>query len=256
MPRKKRRTRKVEQPEIPEPGVVDYTPRWPDGTEGSLAEVILAAETPMLPRQPKPLTDEEVKAAEARAAARAAKQRAVEAGRTKTQVELHKLSTDGDLVDIWERRLLNPDHREANPIRIKTPGMEIRWINLLNRGRFQRARYEQGWVPIHKAELVDEREISGVSFTVEGWVCRGERQSEMLMKMPKAVFRKIQERRAQLNTQSYKKLRQNMGSAGSEYIKNKYGGSSGDQAAEAASHFVGDVKFGTETASTDELFED
>ena len=168
---------------------------------------------------------------------------------------LGRLSTDGELVDIWERRLLNPDASESTAIRIKTPNMKIRWINLSNRGRFQRARYEQGWVPVHKDELVDEREIFGVTYTAEGWVCRGEKQGEMLMKIPSAVYKKIQQRRSEINVQSYKKLKASMGSAGSQHFKEKYGGSAGDQAAEAASQFVGSVKFGTEKATTDELFE-
>lgn len=177
------------------------------------------------------------------------------AAKRKDRSGLQKFSSDGDLVDIWERRLLNPDHAESIPIRVSTPGMRLRWINLANRGRYQRARYEQGWVPVHRDELVDEREIYGVSYTSEGYVCRGEKQSEMLMKIPQAVYRKIQERRSDLNTQSYKKLRDNLGSAGYTHFKEKYGGSAGDQAAEAASEFVGSIKFGTEKASTEELFE-
>lgn len=169
---------------------------------------------------------------------------------------LQEFSTDGNLVDIWERRILNPNHHESIPIRIKTPGMKLRWINLSNKGRFQRARYEQGWVPVTKDELIDEREIFGVSYTNEQCVCRGEKQSEMLMKMPIAVYNKIQQRRAQLNTASYKKLRDNMGSAGYKHFKDKYGGSAGDQAEEAAANFVGSIKFGTERVSSDELFSD
>ena len=170
--------------------------------------------------------------------------------------DLQKLSTDGDLVDIWERRILNPNHQESLPIRIKTPGMKLRWINLRNSGRFQRARYEQGWVPVHKDELIDEREIFGVSYTAEGNVCRGEKQGEMLMKIPIAVYRRIQQRRDELNVASYKKLKDNLGSAGYQHFKDKYGGSAGDQVAEAASSFVGSVKFGTEKATSTELLED
>lgn len=168
---------------------------------------------------------------------------------------LQQYSTDGDLVDIWERRILNPDHRESVPIRIKTVGMRIRWINLSNRGRFQRARYEQGWVPVHRSELMDEREIYGATYTSEGYVCRGEKQGEMLMKIPQAVYRKIQERRTELNVASYKKLRQQMGAAGAQMIKERHGSVAGEQAEEAASQFVGSVKFGNERVTSDELFE-
>lgn len=167
---------------------------------------------------------------------------------------LQKFSTDGDLVDVWERRILNPNHQESTAIRIKTPGMRLRWINLTNRGRFQRARYEQGWVPVHKNELTDEREIWGVTYTAEGYVCRGEKQGEMLMKIPQAVYKQIQKRRAELNQQSYKKLRDNISGAGYQHFKDRDGGDAADVAVEAASKFVGNVKFGTEKASSDELF--
>jgi hypothetical protein len=171
----------------------------------------------------------------------------------KVRADLQKVSAEGDLVDIWERRLLNPNHQESQPIRIKTKGMRLRWINLSNRGRFQRARYEQGWVPVHKDELMDEREIFGASFTTEGYVCRGEKQGEMLMKMPEAVYKQIQKRRDDMNRQSYAKLKDNLASAGHQHFKDAHGGNAGDVAAEAASKFVGSVKFGTERATTDEL---
>src|SRR4051812_26905046 len=48
----------------------------------------------------------------------------------KQRQALQKLTADGDLVDIWERRIINPNTRESLPIRITTPGMRLRWINL------------------------------------------------------------------------------------------------------------------------------
>lgn len=220
------------EPEVKKGGR-KYTPRFEDEPVAEEAPEEVAEE------------EEEAPAPKPKGAAPVKKQRQA----------LQKLTTDGDLVDIWERRILNPNTRESLPIRITTPGMRLRWINLSNRGRFQRARYEQGWVPVVKGELVDEREIYGASYTSEGFVCRGEKQTEMLMKIPVAVYRKIQQRRTELNRASYAKLKQNMGSAGYGHFKEKYGGSAGDQAEEAASHFVGDVKFGKERVSSDELFD-
>lgn len=162
---------------------------------------------------------------------------------------------DGNLVDIWEKRMVDPNRTESLPVRIKTPGMKVRWINLKNQGRFQRARYEQGWAPVHRSELFDEREIGGVTYTSEGWVCRGEKQAEMLMKMPLAVWNRIQARKAELSRESYKKLRESMGGAGYQHFKGKYGGSAGDMAEEAASKFKGNISFGTEKATSDEFFE-
>ena len=163
------------------------------------------------------------------------------------------LTTDGDLLDIWDRRILNPDGITAPPIRIKTPGMRIRWINLSQSGRYQRARYEQGWQPVLKTQLIDAREIYGVSYTSEGYVCRGEKQQEMLMQMPEAVYKKIQKRRIDLNRKSYETLREQMASAGSTHFTDKYGSTAGQQAAEAAGSFKGDIKFGTESVSSEEM---
>ncbi len=100
---------------------------------------------------------------------------------------------------------------------------------------------------------MDEKEIYGASFTAEGYTCRGEKQTEMLMKMPEAVFRKIQERRTELNKRSYEKLKDNMAQAGANYISDKYNASEGSKAGDLASRFVGDVKFGTERVDGTEM---
>jgi len=165
--------------------------------------------------------------------------------------ELNTFSTDGDLVDIWERRMLNPNQRPSLPIRLKTVGMHIRWINLANNGRYQRARYEEGWVPVERGELQDEREIYGVSFTTEGWVCRGERQQEMLMKIPEAVWTRI--RRAKLIEieRSNKKIKENMQSAGSRHFGDKYNTNRGDEIADTLGNFKGEIRFGRESVAPD-----
>lgn len=162
--------------------------------------------------------------------------------------------TDGDLVDIWERRMLNPDAKQSRPIRLKTPGMHLRWINLSSQGRYQRARYDEGWVPVVKAELIDEREIYGVNYTNEGWVCRGERQSEMLMKIPEAVWRKIRSRRYAQIEQSNKQIKANMQSAGAKHFSDKYDTSKGHEIADTLGNFKGDIKFGVEKVEPDPDF--
>jgi hypothetical protein len=174
-------------------------------------------------------------------------------GMSAVRSDLSKITENDEVLDIWERRMLNPQQQSAPMVRIKTPGMTLRWINLNNRGRYQRARYEQGWLPVEQAELIDEKEIYGVSYTTEGFVCRGEKQQEMLMKMPTAVFRKIQERRAELNTKSYKNLKENLVSAGSRHFGDKYNAQAGQQAADAAAGFTGNISFGTERATSDEF---
>lgn len=184
--------------------------------------------------------------------------RSVKKGSTPERSHMSKYVTadDTNLVDIWERRMLNPTDTGgySYKIAIKTPAMHLRWINTAQSGRYQRAREHQGYVPVHKDELVDERQIYGVSYTTEGWVCRGERQKEMLMKIPEYVFRKIRENQTKANRKSYEKLKENLASAGAKHFSDKYNTTAGDQAAEAATRFKGNISFGEERITEDEGF--
>lgn len=160
-----------------------------------------------------------------------------------------EIDTEGDLLDIWQRRILNPDARQSTPIRIKIPGMHLRWINLANNGRFQRARYDEGYVPVRKRDLVDEHEIYGASYTVEGYVCRGERQTEMLMRIPEAVYKQIRQRRYALIQQSNTKIKDQMQQQAAAHFSDKTNSRSGQQTAETLEHFKGDIKFGSESVN-------
>ncbi len=160
--------------------------------------------------------------------------------------------TDGDLVDIWERRLLNPQGTAAPKIRITRPGMHLRWVNLNTTGRYQRARYDQGYVPVTKNLLVDEREVYGVGYTKEEYVVRGERQREMLMMIPEAIYRQIQTRKGEMTKKTNQVIKEQLRQAGATHASDKYGGSAGDQAADAIGTFKGNIQFGTERVSSDE----
>lgn len=164
----------------------------------------------------------------------------------KTVEDLQMYSTDGDLVDVWSRRMLNPAVILNTSIQLKTPGMKIRWINLTNNGRYQRARYHEGWAPVHKDELADEREIYGVSYTAEGFVCKGEKQSEMLMKIPMAVWKKIQQAKYDQVLKSRKNIKENLQGAGAKHFSDKYNSNVGHEIASRMDAFKGDIKFGTE----------
>lgn len=168
---------------------------------------------------------------------------------------LNTVEADGDLVDIWERRILNPNSRKVPVIHIKTPGMHLRWINCAAPGRYHRARYEQGWIPVTRLELVDEREIYGVSYSPEGYVCRGEKLQEMLMKMPEAVYKQIVKRRNEENQKSVGRMKDHLKSAGSKHFGEKYSGSAGEQAADAVDTFKGDIKFGKETVGSESMLD-
>lgn len=167
-------------------------------------------------------------------------------------VDPREFTTDGDLVDIWERRMLNPNTKPAKAIRLLTPGMHIRWINLASNGRYQRARYEEGWYPVAKEELKDEREIYGVSYTSEGWVCRGEKQQEMLMKIPEAIWKKIQKTKVDDVMKSRRQIKENMQAAGARHFSDKYNSNRGSEIADSLGAFKGDVRFGSESVEPDD----
>lgn len=199
---------------------------------------------------PEALQDDFVKDLEE--AQKPVKVKKVKADKPLSPIEMQALAaaemdTDGDLLDIWQRRILNPDVRQSKPIRIKIPGMHLRWINLSNNGRFQRARYDEGYVPVKKNDLVDQHEIYGASFTVEGYVCRGEKQTEMLMRIPEAVYKQIRQRRYDLIKQSNRKIKDSMQEAAASHFSDKYDASKGHAVADTASHFKGDIKFGSES---------
>lgn len=177
-------------------------------------------------------------------------------GVTKQRSDLSRFSSDENILDIWERRMLNPDVRigGSHPIRIKTPGFRLRWINCAMSGRYYRAREFQGWVPVEKVELVDPREINGVSYTTEGYVCRGERMTEMLMKMPVTVYKRMQARRAELNKKSYEKIKETMGSDGARHFAGKYKDSEAERMGEAVQSFKGNINFGSERVVEEEGF--
>ncbi len=183
----------------------------------------------------------------------------VKADKPITQAEMAALAkneaeidTEGDLLDIWQRRILNPDQRQSTPIRINIPGMHLRWINLSNNGRFQRARYDEGYVPVKKKELVDEHEIYGASFTVEGYVCRGEKQTEMLMRIPAAVYKQIRQRRYDLIKHSNKNIKDQMQQQAAAHFGDRSNSSRGHAVADTLDHFKGEVKFGTESVDPSE----
>ena len=131
-----------------------------------------------------------------------------------------------DIINIWERRFINPGPTGDIPIPLKDPSFEVRWINTQQEGRFHRATREEGWVPVKPSELVDDPELLGLQ-TADDRVCRGEKNAEILMKIPAAVFDKIRHRKAQLVTESLKRTKGKV----AEAIAERHGANAGDWAA-------------------------
>lgn len=151
------------------------------------------------------------------------------------------------LTEVWERRFNNPGMESGKSIRLKMPGMTLRWINTAIEGRHHQAVYDQGWQPVPVNVLADPASIPDLYKHPHGIVCRGERGKEVLMMMPETVYRKIQLRKAELNHRALKNIRNEVAGAAAS----KFGGDAGEfiaggGTADGNIKTVGSINFGTE----------
>jgi len=133
-------------------------------------------------------------------------------------------SVDPSLIQVWDRRLLNPLQAGITSIEIKDDGYELRWINTAQQGRFYNATREQGWTKVHPDELVGTPKDLGLDDLGDGMVRRGIKGEEILMKMPKAVFSRIQRRKSEMVVKALKNTRQNL----AQSAANRFGGQAGE----------------------------
>jgi|ETN02SMinimDraft_2_1059926.scaffolds.fasta_scaffold07401_2 hypothetical protein len=151
---------------------------------------------------------------------------------------------DPDVVAIWERRFIEPGPEPSMPIPLKDPSWTVRWINTQVEGRFHRATASQGWVPLRAEDLQGVAGNLGFVVNKEGFVCRGERQREVAMKMPTKVFKTIQRRKVEENLKTRRKIKDDMAqSAATEFESS--------QAGDVVSGFKGTIKEGKETIALD-----
>lgn len=90
-------------------------------------------------------------------------------------------------IEILERRAQGVGvHGQATPrIELKEPGMECRWFNSeVAADHIWRAKNAKGWENVRPDELLDPEQIGGFSVSPDGFVVRGEKGREILMKMP------------------------------------------------------------------------
>lgn len=151
------------------------------------------------------------------------------------------------LVEVWERRFLNPNQRGSSEVKLKVPGMVCRWINTAIEGRYHRAVYDQGWQPVPVALLADPTSIPDLYKHPHGQVARGERGKEVLMMMPEKVFEKIRNRKAELNRAATTKMRSEL----AEAATGKFGPDAGEFLNSGTTRdgnikAVGSIQFGSE----------
>lgn len=163
---------------------------------------------------------------------------------------------DYPAVDVLERRLLNPFGIPSEPIRLQNQPypMELRWINKGIPNRYHEVTRYGGYVPVKASELADRNEVSDLVESPDGFVTRGERGEEVLMKMPKAAYDAIQKKRAEIETRnlrdSHRVKRNLVEAAASQDHTFKYRDPngderevtmSGDEAAAIGAQFFGEV---------------
>jgi hypothetical protein len=95
-------------------------------------------------------------------------------------------------IAVLERRLQNPFGEGSTPIVLKEPGWTLHVINAhLRSGRYHDVVRNKGWVPVAPEEIDGDPEDFGFDVK-EGRVVRGERGSEILVKMPTRDYERIQ----------------------------------------------------------------
>lgn len=149
-------------------------------------------------------------------------------------------------------RLKNPFGQESREIALTTPGTVARWFNAsLYADRIWRAK-NQGWDPVTPDLLADKDQVGGFIVSADGFVCRGEKQQEVLMYMAREDRDAIQQKKTEINIRNMKmgRQREEVAQAASEQF--------GDQAGEFLSkaRMVGTVTDNLERIHRDGALEE
>jgi hypothetical protein len=173
--------------------------------------------------------------------------------------QLRKQFADFPFIETLERRLLNPEVPGTLPIRLTDEPAEhedpvgkkrrwhLRWINTAIPGRYQHITQGRGYAPVVWGELRNRDDIAD-RFEGASEVRRGDRGTDMLVKMPMPYFRLV--KRAE-REQALKRARSK--DAQKEELQQTLGRHFGAQAAEAGAHFVGDGVRELPPRSADEM---
>jgi len=136
----------------------------------------------------------------------------------------------------YKRRIENPDGEQSREIRLTDPSWKPRWMNgAIQVDRIWRAK-RSGWDHVLVTELADKEQVGGFVETPEGFVSRGDKSQEVLMKIPRFVWSQIEDA---------KTARNNRGMGNSEATKRELveaaGESLGGEAADYLDQHVGPV---------------
>jgi hypothetical protein len=105
-------------------------------------------------------------------------------------------------IEVLQRRLQSPFGAPAVSITLREPGWEPRWFNAaIAADHIWRAK-ENGWMPVKPAELADPDQIGGFTTSPDGFVVRGEKGQELLMRLPTDWRKQIQAKKTEQNTRN------------------------------------------------------
>lgn len=136
-------------------------------------------------------------------------------------------------IEILERRAQGVNvHGAGSPvIELTEPGWVCRWFNSdVATDHIWRAKNAKGWENVTPAELKDKEQIGGFTVSPDGFVTRGERGREVLMKMPSDYRQKIEKAKAIENLRQMDPHRQ----------KAEIATAAGNQLGDQAGQFIND----------------
>jgi hypothetical protein len=141
-------------------------------------------------------------------------------------------------VSVLERRLANPFGSGSVPITLKTAGeWEIRWVfSKLRSGHVYNMVHNKGWEFVTPEELMGSPDEYGL-VAKDNRLVRGDHAEEVLMKMPRDMFRKITKAKADYNLNQLG-IKQ-MAEAAAQATAKEHGSEAGDEVFNAFKH--GDV---------------
>lgn len=142
-------------------------------------------------------------------------------------------------IEVLERRLQSPHGAPSAKIVLKEAGWSVRWFNsAVGTDHIWRAK-ENGWQGVTPAELSDPDQVGGFTVSPDGYVVRGDKGQELLMKLPTDWREQIAKKKEEQNTRAMR-----MGTTKSE-VASAAGREFGDQAGEFINQnvsLVGDVR--------------
>jgi hypothetical protein len=102
-------------------------------------------------------------------------------------------------VQVLQRRLSRPFGAPSTKVKLTEDGWDARWFNAaIAADHIWRAK-EQGWQGVVPAELADPDQIGGYQVSPDGYVVRGDKGQELLMKLPSDWRKQIQVKKTEEN---------------------------------------------------------